>query len=1020
MIKFPASLFGVFSALAATPASAADVVDFERDVRPIFAEKCTLCHGPDDAKGGLRLTNLDNAGIELESGNRAIVPGKIDASSLIERINHSDPDEIMPPPDKAEPLTDGEKKLLKQWIAQGADWPRHWAYEPLSQKAPPEVKAPAATIRNPIDQYVLARLAEKNITPSPGATPETLIRRLSYDLVGLPPEPAEVAAFLKACAGDPEKAYTDLVDRLLASPRFGERWGRHWLDKARYADSDGYEKDNNRPNAWRYRDWVIDAINRDLPFDQFTIEQLAGDLLADADENQNLATAFNRQTLTNTEGGTDKEQWRVAAVMDRTETLGAVWLGLTVGCARCHTHKYDEITHHDYYSLYAYFNNGDETNTKVRRTEAEWAQWEKDHAAYLETFQAKRQQQSALINKVSERIPEWEKAIRAQIASAREADTRLQDLNIEEAKPPKDVVFKKLDDGSYLATGKNPETATYTLTGELPAGTYNGLRLDVLSDESLPAKGPGRVKHGNFVLNHLRLTLDGKAITFGGARADYSQANYPVQNALDPNVKANKDGTGWAVGSEYGKDHHAEFGFADTVTLDQPAKFTIQLVQNYGSSHTIGRFKLSAITGATDLIVPDDIRNIIAKPGTGRSKEESHRLRDYYAASVAPETRALAAAIDQLQASQPKAPALDVRVISQRSTDARTTHIFRRGEFKEPLDAVEPGTPATLPPIEHRAETGDRLDLARWLVNGQNPLPPRVAVNHIWAYLFGAGIVPTMNDFGVRGDRPSHPELLDWLAGEFIRLDWSGKNLIRTIVHSSTYRQSSDHRPELADIDPKNELLARQNRFRVDAEIIRDVSLAAAGLLSDKIGGPSVFPPMPDGVADVNYNSAFKWKVSENEDRYRRGLYTFFKRTAPHPTLMTFDCPDSNVTSVQRTRSNTPLAALVTLNNEVFREAAVGLARRVLEEKPGADDAGKIAHAFSHTLTRTADATEQKALSDLLARSRAYYQANPEAATQLLGELPAAAGTKIPPAELAAWTATLRVLLNLDEFLTRS
>jgi len=999
---------------------ATDDVDFERDVRPIFAEKCTLCHGPDDAKGGLRLTNLDNASVELKSGNHAIVPGKVDASSLIDRINHTDPDEIMPPPDKAEPLTDAEKSILKQWIARGAEWPRHWAYEPLSQKAPPEVEAPAAAIRNPIDRYVLARLAREKITASPPATPEILIRRLSYDLIGLPPRADEVEAFLKACAADPDKAYTALVDRLLASPRFGERWGRHWLDKARYADSDGYEKDNNRPNAWRYRDWVIDAINRDLPFDQFTIEQLAGDLLPDADQNQKLATAFNRQTLTNTEGGTDKEQWRVAAVMDRTETLGAVWLGLTVGCARCHTHKYDEITHHDYYSLYAYFNNGDETSTKVPRTAEEWAKWENDHAAYLKTFQAKRKEQSALINQVSERIPDWEKSVIAHIADAVKADTGLQDLAVGEVQPPKDVVFKKLEDGSYLATGKNPETATYTLVGELPAGTYSGLRLDVLSHDSLPAKGPGRVKHGNFVLNHLRLTLDGKPVSFGGARADHSQADYPVQNALDPNVKANKEGTGWAIGGEYGTDHYAEFGFASTVTLEEPAKFSVQLVQNYGSSHTIGRFKISALTGATDLIVPDEIRNLLTKPRDQRSEEETKRLRDYYAANIAPETRAIAATIAELQAGQPKAPALDVRVISQRTKDPRQSHIFNRGEFKQPLDAVDPGTPPTLPPVSHRAQTGDRLDLARWLVNGENPLPPRVAVNHIWAYLFGAGIVPTMNDFGVRGDRPSHPELLDWLAREFIRLDWSRKDLIRTIVGSSTYRQSSNHRPELARIDPKNELLARQNRFRVDAEIIRDVSLAAAGLLSDKIGGPSVFPPMPDGVAEVNYNSSFKWRVSENEDRYRRGLYTFFKRTAPHPTLMTFDCPDSNVTTVQRTRSNTPLAALVTLNNEVFREAAVGLARRVIEEQPETDDAQKIAHAFSVTLTRAPDQAEQTSITDLLAQSRTYYRTNPDAAAQLLGDLPAASDSKIPPAELAAWSATLRVLLNLDEFLTRS
>ena len=1021
MIRSLPSFLAATLSVAALPAVAADDIDFERDVRPILAEKCTLCHGPDDAKGGLRLTDLEKAGSELKSGHIAIVPGDPDASALIDRIYHDDPDEVMPPPDKAEPLTEAEKNTLRLWIASGADWPRHWAYEPLSQDAPPEVKNPPMPIRNPIDQFVLAKLAEKNITPSAEASPETLIRRLYYDLVGLPPETEAVEAFQKAWAMDPDKAYRAVVDELLASPRFGERWGRHWLDKARYADSDGYEKDNNRPNAWRYRDWVIDAINRDLPFDQFTIEQLAGDLLPDAGENQKLATAFHRQTLTNTEGGTDKEQWRVAAVMDRTETVGTVWMGLTVGCARCHTHKYDELTQSEYYQLFGYFNNGDETNTRVRRSAADWAKWEKDHAAHLAKLKAENKRLADATAAAVKRLPAWEKSVVDQLTAAEDiSDPALFDLEIKETAPPKDVKLTRQKDGSWLVSGKNPPTATYTLIGELPAGTYSGLRLDVFADKSLPSNGPGRVDHGNFVLNHLRLSLAGKQIAFGGARASHAQAGYPAQNALDGNIKEGKDGTGWAVGPEYGKDHHAEFGFAAPVTLNKATKFSIQLVQTYGTSHTIGRFQVRALTQATDLIVPDGIRGLLSKAASERTIEETAQLKSYYTRQVAPETRSIAAAIEKLKAATPAKPELNVRVVSQRTKDPRQTHILNRGEFKQPLDPVEPGTPAVLPAVKHRDKTGDRLDLARWLVSGENPLPPRVLVNQVWAYLFGAGIVPTMNDFGVRGDRPSHPHLLDWLAAEFIRLDWSRKDLIRTIVTSSTYRQSSNHRPELREIDPKNRLLARQNRFRVEAEIVRDLSLAAAGLLSDKIGGPSVFPPMPEGVANVNYNSAFKWKVSTDEDRYRRGLYTFFKRTAPHPTLMTFDCPDSNVTNVQRTRSNTPLAALVTLNNEVYREAAVGLAARVLKASPDAVDVAKIDKAFEVTLTREPVADERQALLDLLDKSRVHYGTHPDDARKLLAGLPAAADTGIPEPELASWTATLRVLLNLDEFLTRS
>jgi hypothetical protein len=734
----PQAIIVVLSYSLSVVASAADI-DFTRDIQPLLATHCLLCHGPDAAQGGLRLHTRAGATQELDSGAQAIVPGRPETSELLARVRSHDPLVQMPP--EGERLTPEQIAKLDAWIAAGASWEVHWAYRPLTDPEPPAVEPPDTTLTD-IDRFVRATLESHGIEPSPEASRTTLIRRLSYDLIGLPPEPAEVDAFVADTSAD---AYERLVDRLLASPHFGERWGRHWLDKARYADSDGYEKDNHRPDAWRYRDWVIDAINRDLPFDEFTIEQLAGDLLPEATAEQHLATAFHRQTLTNTEGGVDQEQFRVAAVMDRTETLGTVWLGLSVGCARCHTHKYDQITQQEYYQLYAFFNNADEI--------------------------------------------------------------------------------------------------------------------------AIPLVAAGGDK--------------------------------PAEDATDEQEK--------------------------------------------------------------------------------------------------------------------KPP--QVRVVSEREAGRRQTHILRRGEFKEPLEPVSPGTLTTLPPLRAREgrDQPDRLDLARWLVSGDNPLVPRVVVNHIWKHLFGDGLVPTMNDFGVRGDPPSHPELLDYLGSRLIDSGWSRKTLIKQIVMSATYRQSSEHRPPTEAIDPTNRLLHRQNRFRVEAEIVRDISMAASGLLAPAIGGPSVFPPIPEGVTDLTYNSGFKWATSTGTDRYRRGLYTYFKRTAPHPNLITFDCPDSNVSNVARDRSNTPIAALVTLNNATFVEAAQALASLALAHDV-TGDRDRLAYALRRCIARVPSDEELADFENLLAISRQWYAEYPGEATALIGDHQAA---DVPPADNAAWVAVTRVMLNLDEFLTR-
>ena len=1011
------SKFGKFSLIFAGialfgPQSARAAIDFSRQIQPIFAQHCTKCHGDEKPKGGLNLKERESLIGELKSGETAIVPGQPEASELLRRLTTQDADELMPPPDKGKALDASSIALIRQWIAEGAKWSTHWAYRPLGKVEFPSVKN-EKWIRNGIDEFVLGRLENKGVAPSPEAPRHTLIRRLSYDLLGLPPTPEEVSAFEK---DQSPEAYSKLVDRLLASPHFGERWGRHWLDKARYADSDGYEKDRPRMNAWRYRDWVINSINADLPFDQFTIEQLAGDLLPNATGLQRLATAFNRQTLTNTEGGTDQEQWRVAAVMDRVETLGSVWLGLTVSCARCHNHKYDELSQKEYYQFFAYFNNGDEGNASVPRSRAALLDFEKTQLAHEAKINAARAKIAAYDKVLRQRLPEFEKQLRAKIAEQKNDPVKFHAMKLSSARADVSdkVTFTAQPDGSLLVGGANPDSAEYEVNFHTPLEMITGIRLEVLPDPSLPAKGPGRTPHGNFVLNDVRVYANDKPefksdkvkpVKLASATASFAQKDWSGPNAIDGKIGPKTKGTGWAVGPKYGQAHTLEIAFAKPVSFKGGIRLHIVLDQEYGSQHTIGRFRLTARTGqAARNVAPLAVAKALEKPATERNAAEQNFILAHVR-TLDKTAAGLQAELKKLEAGSPKPPVMSVRVISQRTNGPRKTHVLNRGEFKQPKEAVLAITPKTLPAVKNRAQ-GDRLDLARWLVDGKNPLVPRVAVNHMWAYLFGEGLVRTVSDFGVRGEAPTHPALLEWLASEFIQNKWSRKEMIRLIVHSATYRQSSTHRPELIERDPNNLLLHRQNRFRVEAEIIRDINLAASGLLSRKVGGPSVFPPLPSGVANLSYANNFKWNTSKGDDRHRRGLYTFFKRTAPHPNLITFDCPDSNVACVKRTRSNTPLAALVTLNNAVFTEAAKALGKRMFAAAK--TDKERLQAGFMLSVSRIPDDREQAALTELLAKARDYYRQNEAAAKEFNGD-----------AEASAWAVTARVMLNLDEFITR-
>ncbi len=918
----------------------------------------------------------------------------------------------------------------------------HWSFQPVARPTVPAVKN-SSWPRNPIDNFVLAKLEGLSIAPSTEADRVTRIRRLSLDLLGLPPTPAEVDAFVKDTRPD---AYELLVNRLLQSPHFGERWGRHWLDLARYADSDGYEKDSPRPYAYLYRNWVIEAINRDLPFDRFTIEQLAGDLLpAEPDESADVAlarktaTGFHRNTLTNKEGGVDQEEFRNKANVDRVSTTATVWLGLTLACCECHNHKYDPFTQKDFYSLFSFFNTSQESDVPAPQP-AEVAAYDEAKKKFDEEH-AKRTAALAQFEKeqLPARLAEWEALRAGKLPTARWIV--LEPIHISSSGG---ATLTQQSDGSILAAGKSPPTDTYTIEAKTSLASITAFRLEVLPDEKHPAKGPGRVKHGNFVLNEFTIKVvtpspptllpkgergrgEGVPVPLQNASADFSQDKYAIASAIDGNP-----GTGWAIAPQIGQRHVAVFetkenlaapapgaGDSTLTTHQSPLTLVFTLDQQYGTEHTIGRLRLSATTEprpvpADDL--PDDVIAALRVAPDQRDEKQKTEVAKFYR-SLDGEWKKLNTAVTEHAKKAPPPPATKAMTIAQ-NPKPPVTNIHIRGDFLRKGDEVQAGTLdvlATAVSFKPHGGSPDRLDLAHWLVDHGNPLTARVAVNRTWQYLFGKGLVTTPNDFGTRGEKPSHPELLDWLAGEFVSRGWSQKELIKLIVSSATYRQSSRIRPDLADRDPTNTLLGRQNRYRLEAEIVRDLYLAASGLLTPTVGGPSVRPPQPAGVSDLTYAGSAKWTDSTGPDRYRRGLYTWFQRTSPYPMLTTFDSPDGVNCTVRRERSNTPLQALTLLNDAVFVECAQALAGRVLKENP-ADSSARVCHAFQLCMARQPTAGESSRLVQLYNEFVQLCRANAEAAPKLLGS---AAPVDTDWAEAAACVALARTMLNLDEFVTR-
>jgi hypothetical protein len=1034
----PRILFACFL-LAAVPSlvSAEEKarIDFARDILPLFKDRCFECHDGRKRTSGLRLDVRASALRGGDSGSPAIVAGDRGKSEVLRRILSADKDEFMPP--KGARLSTAQIQLLQNWIDQGASWPdalagddtgrSHWAFRPPQRPALPAVND-AKWCHNDLDRFILARLEKEKLAPAPEADRTTLIRRLTLDLIGLPPTPEEVDAFVQDTSSG---AYEKVVDRLLASPHYGERWGREWLDAARYADSDGYEKDKPR-FVWFYRDWVINALNRDLPYDRFLIEQLAGDLLPGAGQDQIVATGYLRNSMINEEGGVDPEQFRMDAMFDRMDAIGKGILGMTIQCAQCHDHKYDPLTQREYYRLFAFLNNDDEANISVYTPEEE-----KQRADVLRRIREAE-------DELKHRMPEWHQRMDAWEVQAKADPTSWMVLRPKvERESTGGERYIPSPDGSFLCQGYAPTKSTVKLHVNSAVKNVTAFRLELLNDPNLPRGGPGRSVQGTAALTEFSVDAEkgGKVerLKFAKATADYNPPERDLDPVYDDRSKKHrfigpvsfaidgKDETAWATDGDPGRrnlPHQAVF------TLDKPlpdaVRLTILLAQNHGGwnsddnqTHNLGRFRLS-LTTRRDAVadpVPAAVREIFALPRDQRTAEQQAAVFSYWRTTVA-EWSDANKRIDEIWVTHPEGSS---QLVLRPRDKPRDTRILKRGNFLAPTDHVEPGVPAFLNPLSAGAPL-NRLSLAKWLTDRESPTTARAAVNRMWQSYFGTGLVATPEDFGLHSEPPSHPKLLDWLAIELMDHGWSQKKLHRLIVTSATYRQSSQASPELRSRDPYNRLLARGPRFRVDAETVRDVALAASGLLNDRIGGPSMHPPLPEFlfVPPVSYGPK-SWIVDKGAEPFRRSLYIFRYRSVPHPLLQTFDAPNGDFACIRRSRSDTPLQALVTLNEPSFVDCARALALHALRDGGKTDD-DRLTFAVRRCIARRPSAEELTTLKALLAKEQQHFSAAGVKPWELAAADPASPPT-LPagatPASLAAWTVVSRVILNLDETITK-
>ncbi len=1021
---------GLHLFLHSAPARADSRIDYNRDIRPILSENCYACHGPDPKarKADLRLDLKEDAFRE-RSGMGVIVAGDPASSELLERIATDDPEAVMPPPRSGKALSVAQIELIRNWIAQGAPWDGHWAYIRPEHANPPEVRD-ANWPRNPIDRFVRNRIEKEGLSPSPEAEEATLIRRLSLDLTGLPPSPAEVDAFL---ADTGPAAYEKVVDRLLASPHYGERMAQDWLDLARYADTNGYHIDNNR-DIWKYREWVIEAFNRNQPFDQFTVDQVAGDLLPNPTVAQQIATGFQRNTMVNFEGGADPDEYLTKYVVDRVNTTAAVYLGTTLACAECHDHKYDPFTQRDFYRFYAFFNTIDEKGLDGK-TESPAPRLKVPTAEQDVRLKEVRGQISRLDDLLKGPLPsvdagqsQWE---RDQAEIRKEPTLGWKVLDPHDVVSQNDAMLTKLDDHSVLAGGASPDTDVFEVTAQTSAKAITGLRLEALTHATLTHKGTARSENGNFVLTGFEVEAvpanggePTRKVVFSRAEADYSQDDkgFHVSKAIDGDPKS-----GWAVSGDKNRVDRravfvaeAPFGFESGTTLKIRLRF-----ESGSAQHVIGRFRLSLTTAKAPSLKPASPPNIVAlleTPEAKRTEAQVKELREYYRGTLSAEIQPFRGELTALRAAEGAIDrAIPTTMVMKEQAKPRDTHVLMRGDFRSKGETVTPDVPQSLPRIPD-GQPANRLGLARWLVDPGHPLVARVTVNRFWQHYFGVGLVKTSNDFGTQGEWPSHPELLDWLATEFVAGGWDVKALQKQIVMSATYRQSSRFDPVTHERDPENRLLARGPRFRLDAETIRDNALAVSGLLNPRLGGPSLFPYQPPGLwEELAFGGEFTsqtYTTSKGDDLYRRGLYTYWKRSLPNPSLTVFDAPNRELCTVQRPRTNTPLQALVLLNDPVYIEAARALAQRTMKEG-GSTPPDRLAFAFRLCTARPPGDRELDVLLRHYHQQLDNYRKNPNAAAALIKVGESSRPDGLDDAELAAWTAVGNILLNLDETITK-
>lgn len=1057
----------VFLALL-TSGAWAGTISFNRDIRPIFSDTCFQCHGPDEAKrkGGLRLDVRDDALKPAKSGEVAIVPGKPDASEVMKRLTSKDGDELMPPTKLHKELRPAQIETIRKWIAEGAEYQGHWAFiKPERPKVPAiaDCRLPIADWKNgeggygdwsanPIDGFTLKRMTAEGLMPSPEAPPETLIRRMALDLTGIPPTPQEVADFAGEYRAaktieDRQSAVTKLADRLLASPRYGEKMAQQWLDFARYADSNGFQSDTSR-TMWPWRDWVINAFNRNEPFDQFTIDQLAGDLLPNPTRDQITATGFNRNHRLNGEGGRIVEEWFAETVIDRVETTGLTWLALTFNCCRCHDHKYDPISQKEFYSLFSFFNSNDELGVldEFGGAGATRRGGNSKPVQLLPTPQEEKTmaEREAAVAAATKRVGEanremaaaqaaWEPKFRAQVSENVKAWTLLEP---KEVRSDGGAIFVRQPDNSWLATGVNPPFDQYLVVAPLAAGTFSGLLLEVFPDASLPNQSLGRNSNGNFVLTDVIAEITSPDLekpilaTFTRAEADYNQKGYEVKLIVEEKPKGGrgaKKRQGWAVDGPTKKEaRKAMFVTGAPLTVPENATIRVTLRHDSIANHNIGRFRMSTSSLPPTAVKLDGAKipptliaalNVAPEQRTPAQKSEIAKFyRENTDNPVKQAETALAAAkkaLDQINTG-----VLNTMVMREKA-EPKDAFVLKRGEYDKPGDKVTRVVPAVLGGLPAGAPV-NRLGFAQWLVNGEHPLTARVWVNRAWEKFFGTGIVKTTENLGSQAEWPVNPELLDWLATEFVRLKWDMKAMQKLIVTSVTYRQSSKVLPEHLAKDPENRLLARAPRLRLPAETVRDQALAISGLLVEKVGGPSVKPYMPEGIWDETskYGDMRGYKADTGDALYRRTIYTIWKRTAAPPSMLMFDSPSREICTVKRSRTNTPLQALSLLNEITYVEAARALAQRMIKEG-GATPAERVAWGFTRATGRAPAPNEIKVLVAGLERRLPRFSQQVDAAARLATVGASKADPTVPANELAAYTLTANVLLNLDEVITR-